>query len=153
MRKRLSLSLSLGGVDCLCPRSMSEASGRTDWHALVTPEHLMTCQAMFARAHLMAEHLAMRGTTRHCQPLPSTTRLGTTSSLACFTVMENHAAAAFTMQPIPRLNLTYFTNEMCHTLPCAHLHVSPVSAAGGVRHRRAAGGTGTGTGGGPSTGA
>ena len=60
-------SLSLGGADHLCPRSMSEASGRTDWHAVVTPEHPMTCQAIFTRAHLLAQHLALRGNTRHCR--------------------------------------------------------------------------------------
>ena len=97
-----SLSLSLGGADCLCPRSMSETSGRTDWHAVVTPEHLMTCQAISARAHLLAQHLALQGTARHCRPLPGTSRLGTASSSARFTLMEHHAAAADAMQRVPR---------------------------------------------------
>lgn len=74
----------------------------TDWHVVVTPEHPMTWQAMFTWAHLLAQHLALRGNTRHCRPLLGTTRSGTASSSTCFTLMENHAAAADTMQHVPR---------------------------------------------------
>ena len=49
----------------------------TDWHVVVTPEHPMTWQAMFTRALLLAQHLALRGNTRHCRPLLGTTRSGT----------------------------------------------------------------------------
>jgi len=43
----------------------------TDWHVVVTLEHPMTWQAMFTRAHLLAQHLALRGNTRHA---PATSR-------------------------------------------------------------------------------